>query len=259
MKDIEVEKTKTIIEKRHLVIYGYSRSELAKIINQFRSQLPSSIKMWASTENLVTHFILTGEGESADKLRFAINRYHQQLNEIFREEVITTEDKTLSQVLGEILAEGETTISAAESCTGGNIAHRIVQTPRSSSYFLGSVVSYSNEVKTDVLKVSRSSISRFGAVSQAVAEEMANGVANLMRTHCALATTGIAGPDGGSKFKPVGTVWFAAKYMQNIISECVRFEGDRNTVMESATNHALVMMIRLLSQNTTIREDINDD
>ena len=156
-------------------------------------------------------------------------------------------------MLGELLSEKELTVSSAESCTGGNIAHKIVQRAGSSAYFMGSVVSYSNDVKADVLGVSRSDIGRHGA------EQMALGAARLMRTDCAIATTGIAGPEGGSKFKPVGTVWFAVKYGNRIVSECIRFDGDRDRVIESATNHALVMLINLLRNTYTAQEDINDE
>ena len=131
--------------------------------------------------------------------------------------------------------------------------------PKSSAYFLGSVVSYSNDVKANVLGVSRADIDNHGAVSREVAEEMAEGAARLMRTDCAIATTGIAGPDGGTKLKPVGTVWIAVKCGDQLVSECVLFQGDRNTVIESATNHSIVMLINLLRNSYVMQEDINDE
>ena len=173
--------------------------------------------------------------------------------------MVAMEDKTVAQVLGELLSERELTVACAESCTGGNIAHRIVQVPGSSSYFLGSVVSYSNEVKTEVLGVPYSDISSHGAVSREVAEAMAKGSAKLMRSDCAIATTGIAGPDGGTKYKPVGTVWIAVKYGEQVVSECLHFQGDRNTVIESATNHGMVMLINLLRNSYVMQDDVNDD
>ncbi|MDE6716761.1 MAG: CinA family protein [Muribaculaceae bacterium] len=188
-----------------------------------------------------------------------MNRYQASLNELFSHEVVTTEDKSLSQVLGELLKERELTVSSAESCTGGNIAHKIVQVPGSSAYFLGSVVSYSNDVKADVLKVSRSDLDRYGAVSKEVVEQMAEGVARLMRTDCAIATSGIAGPEGGTRYKPVGTVWIAARIGDRTVSECVRFSGNRDDVIESATNHGMVMLINLLRNSYTTADDINDD
>ncbi len=246
-------------EKRIIIIYGYSDKDLADLLKHFRSLLPDYVKMNTETLHLVTRIMLHGIHPALELLRFKMNKYQQQLQSLFKEELITTDDKTLSQVLGELLTERELTLSCAESCTGGNIAHRITQTAGSSAYFLGSVVSYSNEVKAEVLKVSRNDLNRFGAVSRQVAEAMAKGATKLMRSHCAMATTGIAGPGGGSQFKPVGTVWIAVKYNDKIVSELIQFQGKRNDVIEGATNHAMVMLIRLLLNSYTIQEEINDD
>lgn len=251
--------TKGYKETRHIVIYGYTKQQLASLVHHFEAQLPDFVKVSMESSHLITRITLTGRNSGLELLRFQMNRYQQSLQDMFSEELITCEDKTLSQVLGDLLQENELTVSSAESCTGGNIAHKIVQVPGSSSYFMGSVVSYSNDVKAEVLGVSRSDIARHGAVSREVAEQMALGAATLMRTDCSIATTGIAGPEGGTKFKPVGTVWFAVKYNDRIVSECIRFEGDRDAVMESATNHGIVMLINLLRNTYTVQEEINDD
>lgn len=246
-------------ETRHIVIYGYTKQELSKVMRHFESQLPEFVKVTVDSSNLVTKITLTGIDTGVELLRFKMNRYHHNLNEIFSEEVVATEDKTVAQVLGDLLTERDLTVAAAESCTGGNIAHRIVQVPGSSAYFLGSVVSYSNDVKADVLKVPRNDIAAHGAVSKQVAESMAKGAAKLMRSDCAIATTGIAGPDGGTKFKPVGTVWIAVKYGEKVVSECHHFKGGRNEVIESATNHGMVMLINLLRNCYVMQEELNDD
>lgn len=258
-KKSEKDNKVTHTETRHTVIYGYTRQELSKVMRHFESQLPEFVKISIDSNNLVTRITLTGINSGVELLRFNMNRYHSNLNQIFSEEVVATEDKSVAQVLGELLHERELTVACAESCTGGNLAHRIVQVPGSSAYFLGSVVSYSNDVKATVLGVPRSDISNHGAVSREVAEAMASGVAKLMRTDCAIATTGIAGPDGGTKYKPVGTVWIAVKYGSQIVSECLHFGGDRNTVIESATNHGMVMLINLLRNSYVMQDDVNDD
>lgn len=247
------------VEKRHTVIYGYTKQELSKVMKHFESQLPEFVKITIDNSNLVTKITLTGMNSGLELLRFKMNRYHSDLNEIFAEELVAKEDISVAQTLGKLLTERELTVSSAESCTGGNIAHRIVQVPGSSTYFLGSVVSYSNEVKTNVLGVSRSDIDRHGAVSQPVVEAMACGAAKLMRTDCSIATSGIAGPGGGTKFKPAGTVWIAAKYGDTVVSECRHFKGDRNDVIESATNHGMVMLINLLRNTYVNQDDLNDD
>ena len=246
-------------ETRHVVIYGYTRQELKKVIRHFTAQLPDFVKITIDNTNLVTNITLTGMNTGVELLRFQMNRYHNNLNKIFSQDVISMEDKTVPEVLGGLLHERELTVACAESCTGGNIAHRITQIPGSSAYFLGSVVSYSNDVKANVLKVPRSDISAHGAVSREVVEDMARGVASLMRSDCAIATSGIAGPDGGSPEKPVGTVWIAVKYGEQLVSECLHFKGDRNDVIESATNHGMVMLINLLKNCYEVQEEVNDD
>lgn len=246
-------------EARHLVIYGYTRQELAKLMRHFESLLPEYVRISVDSTNLVTRITISGANPSVELLRFKLNKFQQNLNDIFSHEVIAMTDKTVAQVLGELLTERELSVSCAESCTGGNIAHRIVQNAGSSAYFLGSVVSYSNDVKANVLGVDRRDIDRDGAVSRSVAEAMAKGAAHLMRTDCAIATTGIAGPGGGTKYKPVGTVWIAVKYLDTVVSECLHFKGDRDTVIESATNHAMVMLIQLLRNKYEAQEDFNDE
>lgn len=246
-------------EKRHVVIYGYTKDELQNIMHHFEAQLPEFVKISIDNENLVTRITLTGVNSGVELLRFKMNKYHQTLQDLFSEEVVTTDDKSVAQVLAELLTERELTVSCAESCTGGNIAHQITQIPGSSSYFLGSVVSYSNEVKADVLKVSRNDLGRYGAVSREIVEQMATGVSRLMHSDCSLATSGIAGPDGGTKFKPVGTVWMAARYGDQTVTELIQFPGNRIDVIESATNHVMVMLIKLLRNNYTMQEDISDD
>ena len=246
-------------ETRHVVIFGYTHDELSNLLHHFEAQLPEYVKITIDHSNLVTKVSLTGIESGIELLRFRMNKYQQQLYSLFKEEVVTTEDKTIAEVLGNILRERDLTVCSAESCTGGNIAHRIVQIPGSSDYFMGSVVSYSNDVKANVLGVSRNDISRFGAVSREVAEQMAEGAMRLLRTDCAIATTGIAGPHGGTKFKPVGTVWFAVKLFDEIFTDCIRFDGDRDNVIESATNHAMMMLINILRSRYTVREEINDE
>lgn len=253
------EKPSLHTETRHIVIYGYTRQELTKVIKHFEAQLPDFVKITIDTSNLVTKITLTGVDSGVELLRFNMNRYHSNLNQIFTEDVVSTEDKTVAQVLGELLHERELTVACAESCTGGNLAHRIVQVPGSSAYFMGSVVSYANDVKTGVLGVPARDISKDGAVSKNVVEAMAKGVSKLMRSDCSIATSGIAGPDGGTKYKPVGTVWIAVKYEDCVVSECLHFKGDRNMVIESATNHGMVMLINLLRNTYVTQEDINDD
>lgn len=130
------------------------------------------------------------------------------------------------------------TISTAESCTGGNIAHQITLVAGSSSYYVGSVVSYANEVKINTLGVPAEHIQNHGAVSKPVVEAMATGVRRLMNTDYSIATSGIAGPGGGSVEKPVGTVWMAVADRENVYSRLCKFDGTRAEVISQATEAA---------------------
>ncbi|MBR2370346.1 MAG: CinA family protein [Paludibacteraceae bacterium] len=130
------------------------------------------------------------------------------------------------------------TVCTAESCTGGNIAHQITLVPGSSAYYVGGVVSYANEVKINTLGVPAEYIQNHGAVSQPVVEAMATGVRKLMNADYSIATSGIAGPGGGSAEKPVGTVWMAVADKENVYSQLCKFSGTRTEVIEQATEAA---------------------
>jgi len=252
-------KTESNTEKRYVIVYGYTRKEMQKVLKHFVKHLPDTIKLTIESYLLVTRLTLIGKNSGIELLRFNLNRYHQDLRDIFTKDVVATDDIPLAAVLGNLLRERELTVSCAESCTGGNIAHRITLQPGSSNYFLGSVVSYANDIKTRVLGVPQKYIDKFGAVSREVVEAMAEGTAKLTRSDCAISTSGIAGPDGGTKSKPVGTVWIGVKYGSKLVSECKHFEGERNDVIDSATAHGIVMLINLLRDSYEEEDDLADE
>ena len=134
------------------------------------------------------------------------------------------------------------TCATAESCTGGGVGSAITAVPGSSAVFAGGVISYSNEVKRDVLGVSASDLQRCGAVSPEVAGQMAEGARKLLKTDLAVSLTGIAGPDGGSEEKPVGLVWFGLATKDGVRTEKAIFRGGRAKVREQAVTHALGML-----------------
>ncbi|WP_303037088.1 CinA family protein [uncultured Bacteroides sp.] len=148
--------------------------------------------------------------------------------------------------VGELLKEKKMSLSTAESCTGGSIAALITSVPGSSEYFNGGIVAYSNEVKMNLLHVSPETLEKYGAVSRETVIEMARGAMKALKTDCAIATSGIAGPGGGSIEKPVGTVWIAVAYKNEIAT--FRQEGDEGRAMniERAGNNALLMLRDLL-------------
>lgn len=165
------------------------------------------------------------------------------------------EGKGLARTLGELLKARGLKSAAAESCTGGLISHLITQVPGSSEHFLGSVVSYSNEVKVKVLKVSREDLERFGAVSSQVAQAMLKGVLELTGADVGMATTGIAGPDGGSDEKPVGTVWICVGTADHQEARMMRFSFDRNGNKMISAKAALFMLRNLIHDQDIHRAD----
>ena len=144
--------------------------------------------------------------------------------------------------IGELLKAKNLSLSTAESCTGGGIAALITSVPGSSEYFNGGIVAYSNEIKKDLLHVSAETLAKYGAVSRETVIEMVKGAMKTLKTDCAVDTSGIAGPGGGTPEKPVGTVWIAAAYKNDIVT--MKQEGDRGRAgnVQSAIQNALSML-----------------
>jgi len=150
------------------------------------------------------------------------------------------------EILAELLRRKKLTLSAAESCTGGRVGDKITNVPGSSEYFLGSAVTYSNEAKMALLGVRKESLDAHGAVSEQVAKEMAAGCREAFGSDIAVSTTGIAGPSGGSKEKPVGLVWFAVSDGKRTAMESKLFSGDRERIKEAASAHAIDMVVKFV-------------
>lgn len=148
----------------------------------------------------------------------------------------------LEEEIGKLLKAKNLSLSTAESCTGGGVAALITSVPGSSEYFNGSIVAYSNEVKISLLHVSAETLEKHGAVSCETVTEMVKGAMKTLKTDCAVATSGIAGPDGGTPEKPVGTVWIAAAYKNEIVT--MRQEGDQGRMenVQKAIQNALLML-----------------
>ncbi|MGC8684106.1 MAG: CinA family protein [bacterium] len=156
--------------------------------------------------------------------------------------------KLISKRLGKLLMEQKKTLSTAESCTGGMISKVITDIPGSSRYFAGGVVSYSNDIKNRILHVDKALLNRYGAVSQEVALAMLKGVQRLMKTDCAIAVTGIAGPDGGTPEKPVGLVYIAVANKKDIQVKRFVFQHDRDGNRKQTTITAITILIEMLNK-----------
>lgn len=164
---------------------------------------------------------------------------------------MTTDSDNCAVELLEVLRRRGLTVSAAESCTGGNIAHLITLVPGSSDVFMGGIVSYSNDVKHRVLGVSLDTLEANGAVSEPVVEAMTAGACRACATDCAVATSGIAGPGGAVPGKPVGTVWIAARCRERVVAHRYQFAGSRGEVIAKASVTALAMLLALIESTDT--------
>lgn len=148
--------------------------------------------------------------------------------------------------LGNLLKLKKLSLSTAESCTGGGIAAAITSVAGSSEYFMGGIVAYSNNVKTSLLHVSSDTLEKYGAVSRETVMEMAVGAMNTLKTDCAIATSGIAGPGGGSQGKPVGTIWIAVAYKNEFVTVMQTGDNGRAKNVQNAIQNAIDLLIEIL-------------
>lgn len=169
-----------------------------------------------------------------------------KLEEILGQDILSEEDTPLEVIIGELLKNKNLTVSTAESCTGGSIAARLTSIAGSSEYFNGGIVAYSNKVKMELLHVSSETLDQYGAVSEQTVVEMVKGAMKALKTDCAVATSGIAGPGGGTPEKPVGTVWIAAGYKNEIRTYKQETNRGRAMNVERASNNALLLLRDLL-------------
>ena len=161
--------------------------------------------------------------------------------------IIATCEQPIEERLGALLREHHLTMATAESCTGGNIAGLMTSVPGSSDYFLGGIVSYCNLVKQQVLGVDENDLREQGAVSRPVVEQMVRGAMRVIGADCAVATSGVAGPGGGTPTKPVGTVWIAAACGERLISQCCHFgPRSRQENIQASMQAALALLEDLL-------------
>lgn len=189
---------------------------------------------------------MTVRAPSRDKAVKRTRELEGIIESILGDAVWGKDEDTLEQVVGLLLTMKRKTVSVAESCTGGLIMDMITNVPGSSSYFLGGLVAYSDELKMKKLKVSKSALTKHGAVSEEVAESMARGARNLASADIGLAVTGIAGPTGATDTKPVGFVCMALASEKGGVSQQHNFLGTRREIKEQSAVHCLDMLRRYL-------------
>lgn len=229
-----------------LLVAGYPESALALKIADWENALPESIHLAYLPNFNIVKLRLSAVQDDFSATKNEIDRQVDLLKSILGNAIIVEEDITLEELVGRYLLASGKTLATAESCTGGHVAHRITTVAGSSAYFKGSVVAYSNEIKMNVLGVDATLLNKYGAVSREVSERMASGILKLMSVDYAIATTGIAGPDGGTDEKPVGTVWIAVGTKDSLVSRKFQFSLDRQLNIERTTQMALLMLLELV-------------
>lgn len=225
-----------------LLLTGIAESILAEKISDWEDSLAKNVRL-AYLPAYSSIRLRLSVYQPDDNTEAYISAKVKELEQIVPENIIAYEDIKLEELVGKLLKDKHCTVATAESCTGGKVASLITSVSGSSEYYKGSVVSYCNEVKADVLGVSRADLEKYGAVSSTVAEQMASGVRRLLKTDYAVATTGIAGPTGGSDEKPVGTVWIAVATPTRVVSRKYVFGKDRSINIERFAASALSMLI----------------
>lgn len=225
---------------------GQGESFIAERLNDLEGALPPHIKLAYLPNYGMVRLRLTARGENKDGLAVEIENWFAQLREKVKDILVSDEDKGLEEVLGEVLMKKGKTMSTAESCTGGYIAHLITSIPGSSAYFQGSVVSYANSVKEGLLDVSAETLTTLGAVSEETVKQMVTGVLQKTKSDFALATSGIMGPTGGTAEKPVGTVWIAAGDRENVITSQLKLRFDRKKNIEITAQMAMDLLRRFI-------------
>lgn len=239
----QIKDYKSKIIHKTLQVTGIAESTLAILLEDYERSMPQGLHLAYLPKDGIIRLRLSSYGELSET---EIQHWFDELKRITAEYIIADTDEPLEVLIGHILTERGKTIATAESCTGGKLATLLNKHSGSSVFYKGSVVAYSNEVKENVLKVNRESLELYGAVSEQVVTQMACGAKKILNTDYAIATSGVAGPTGGTLEKPVGTVWIAWATPDNVYSECFHLGKLREQITDRACTKALVQILRIL-------------
>lgn len=229
-------------EKRVIMTTGIGESFLADKIKDWEDALPQFLSLAYLPQHGMVRLRLSGRNEDAELLHATLDEQVEKLTRLIPEYIFAMQDQPIERSVFDLLINKGLTFASAESCTGGNIAHVVTLIPGSSEVFKGTAVTYATPMKTKVLGVPAAIIEQCGVVSQEVVEGMASGVRNLMESDFGVATTGVAGPGGGTEENPVGTVWIGVASKEGVVSKRFNFGKDRENVINRATIMAYEML-----------------
>ena len=230
------------IVHRTMITAGLPESMLAKRIEAWENALPHYLKLAYLPNPGAVRLRLSAYEVEGESVAREIDRQFEALRKIIPHNVIGFETASMQELVHGLLTERKQTLATAESCTGGSIAVRFTALPGASAYFRCGVVAYSNEAKADILGVRADDITRYGAVSEQVARQMAEGARRVAGADYAIATTGIAGPTGGSEEKPVGTVWIAVATPERTVAQLRQCCSDRGQIIDRASAFAIGLL-----------------
>lgn len=244
--------SKYVYVHRVIRTIGIGESFLAEKIEAWEDGLPSHIKLAYLPGKAQVKLRLTGIGSNKSSLENDIDAEVATLLPIIQKYVFSTHNEDFEKAIGSLLLEKDATLSTAESCTGGYIAHLITKVPGSSSYFLGSVVSYANSAKQNLLHVKKETLETVGAVSEETVIQMAEGARKQFGSTYAISTSGVAGPGGGSEEKPVGTIWMACAGPNGTKTQKLLMLKERVTNIEYGSTAALNLLRQMLFKDSLI-------
>lgn len=231
-----------VILHRNIMTYGVPEAKLAEMLADFEKTLPENIKLAYLPTYGVIKLRLSGTGKERIEVSGQLDRLVSNLYTVIPQLIFAENEQSLEMTVGDLLRKTNETLCTAESCTGGMIAHLITSVQGSSGYFRGSVIAYADSIKVSVLGVDEKLLEKDGAVSESVVRAMAEGARYLMKTGYSLATSGIAGPTGGSDEKPVGTLWIAVASGKGTVAEKYSYGTDRLTNIKRFSNAALNLL-----------------
>ena len=238
-------KLKAIVHKT-ILTQGVPESMLAMRLEEWENNLPSYIKLAYLPSPMAVRLRLTATGDDVGQLTREIERQTELLHELLPVEIYGYGTDTMAESVARLLLERNATLAVAESCTGGHISHLLTLTPGASAWYTGGVTAYSNSVKVQMLGVSPGTLAEHGAVSEQTVSEMAAGVRVNLNADYAIATSGIAGPDGGTPEKPVGTIWISVAGPTKFFTQKFVFGNNRERNIMRASQTALQLLRTLI-------------
>jgi len=241
-------KTLPVLRQRILKLYGLTEPKIAELLKDLPGKREDII-LGFYPQFPENHITISLRGHDEPTVMGELDRMEKEIRALVGSYVFATGNQRIEDVLGEMLRERGQSISVAESCTGGLIGNLLTNSPGSSTYFLGGVVVYSNQAKVDLLDVSKETLEEYGAVSEQTVRQMAQGVRKRLHTDIGLSVSGIAGPDGGTKEKPVGTVHIGLAVEKEVFSGKYRFWGTREQIKSNTAMMALDWVRRYLNED----------